>query len=147
MVGMQISTTEDTWINHRRNTVAVDMSTLTCLSELLTIKELNSVAVTAREPDVQRASVGFLHGTNGEPTDSELLKGISLSVMVLSASREGRTVKLWFASSVPRKRVSLYDLQLQVQHARQWPLQCRLCGRFGHVAEACQHVGNCIRCG
>ncbi|KAH8033633.1 hypothetical protein HPB51_014914 [Rhipicephalus microplus] len=34
-----------------------------------------------------------------------------------------------------------------VRLARPRPLQCRQCGRFGHVKESCSWPGSCIRCG
>ncbi|KAH7957420.1 hypothetical protein HPB52_018755 [Rhipicephalus sanguineus] len=49
-------------INHRRDIVTADASKQPCLSELLTIKELNGVPVTARVPADRRTSVGFVHG-------------------------------------------------------------------------------------
>ncbi|KAL1478115.1 hypothetical protein MTO96_035214 [Rhipicephalus appendiculatus] len=48
-------------VNHWQNIVAVDASTPSCLSDLLTIKPLNGVPVTAREPADRRTSVGFQH--------------------------------------------------------------------------------------
>ncbi|KAH7952241.1 hypothetical protein HPB52_020496 [Rhipicephalus sanguineus] len=43
--------------------------------------------------------------------------------------------------------VVLLGLRLRVRHVRPRPRQCQQCGRFGHVAEACQRKGACIRCG
>ncbi|KAH7955408.1 hypothetical protein HPB52_000830 [Rhipicephalus sanguineus] len=116
-------------VNHRRNIVAADASA--CLSELLTIKELGGVPVTAREPADRRASTGYVYG----------------AVPVLSATREGATVKLRFAEPLPPELVVLHGLRLRVRHVRPRPSQCQKCGRFGHVAEACMRIGDCLRCG
>ncbi|KAH7936015.1 hypothetical protein HPB52_016447 [Rhipicephalus sanguineus] len=134
-------------INHRRNIVAADASTQPCLSELLTIKELNGIPVTARVPADRRTSVGFVHGVDGEPSDKQLLEGITSTVPVVAATRQGSTVRLQFAGSQPPERVSLCGIWLRVRHARPRPIQCRQCGRLGHVTEACERVGNCLTCG
>ncbi|KAH8032677.1 hypothetical protein HPB51_000427 [Rhipicephalus microplus] len=76
-------------VNHRRNIVAADAVVPAYLSELLTIKELSSVAVTAREPADRRSSVGILHGLDSDLTDSELTTGLALTVPILAASKEG----------------------------------------------------------
>ncbi|KAH7951359.1 hypothetical protein HPB52_008216 [Rhipicephalus sanguineus] len=134
-------------VNHRRNIVAADASTPTCLSELLAIRELGGVPVTVREPADRRSSTGFVYGVDGDLTNAELLAGITSAVPVLSATREGASVKLRFADPLPPERVVLLGLQLRVRPVRPRPRQCQQCGRFGHVAEACQRKGACIRCG
>ncbi|KAH8030593.1 hypothetical protein HPB51_010414 [Rhipicephalus microplus] len=73
--------------------VAADAVTPACLSELLTVKELSGVPVTAREPVDRRSSIGFVHGTGGDLVDSELTAGITSAVPFFSASKEGRAVK------------------------------------------------------
>ncbi|KAL3214112.1 hypothetical protein MRX96_007240 [Rhipicephalus microplus] len=135
------------YVNHRQNIVAADAAVPACLSELLIIKELSSVAVTAREPADRRSSVGFLHGIDGDLTDSELTAGLALTVPILAASKEGMTVRSRLTCSQPPDRITLGDLQLRVWHARPCLLQCRQCGRFGHVSERCLRAGACIRCG
>ncbi|KAH7951139.1 hypothetical protein HPB52_005032 [Rhipicephalus sanguineus] len=100
-------------INHRRNIVAADASTQPCLSELLTIKELNGIPVTARVPADRRTSVGFVHGVDGEPSDKQLLEGITSTVPVVAATRQGSTVRLQFAGSQPPERVSLCGIWLR----------------------------------
>ncbi|KAH7952237.1 hypothetical protein HPB52_020342 [Rhipicephalus sanguineus] len=134
-------------VNHRLNIVAADASTPTCLSEFLAIRELGGVPVTAREPADRRSSTGFVYGVDGDLTNAELLAGITSAVPVLSATREGASVKLRFAEPLPPERVVLLGLRLRVRHVRPRPRQCQQCGRFGHVAEACQRKGACIRCG
>ncbi|KAH7971709.1 ice-structuring glycoprotein [Rhipicephalus sanguineus] len=134
-------------VNHRLNIVAADASTPSCLSELLAIRELGGVPVTAREPADRRSSTGFVYGVDGDLTNAELLAGITSAVPVLSATREGASVKLRFAEPLPPERVVLLGLRLRVRHVRPRPRQCQQCGRFGHVAEACQRKGACIRCG
>ncbi|KAH7983214.1 hypothetical protein HPB52_010219 [Rhipicephalus sanguineus] len=86
-------------INHRRNIVAADASTQPCLSELLTIKELNGIPVTARVPADRRTSVGFVHGVDGEPSDKQLLEGITSTVRWLRRPGRGSTVRLQFAAA------------------------------------------------
>ncbi|KAL3189786.1 hypothetical protein MRX96_020814 [Rhipicephalus microplus] len=76
-------------VNHLRNIVAADAVTPACLSELLTVKELSGVPVTAREPVDRRSSIGFVHGTGGDLVDSELTAGITSAVPFFSASKEG----------------------------------------------------------
>ncbi|KAH7961808.1 hypothetical protein HPB52_012241 [Rhipicephalus sanguineus] len=120
-------------INHRRNIVAADASTQPCLSELLTIKELNGIPVTARVPADRRTSIGFVHSVDGKPSDTELLEGITSTVPVVAATRQGSTVRLQFAGSLPPERVSLCGIWLRVWHAKPRPIQCRQCGRLGHV--------------
>ncbi|KAH7931462.1 hypothetical protein HPB52_025650 [Rhipicephalus sanguineus] len=134
-------------VNHRLNIVAADASTPTRLSELLAIRELGGVPVTAREPTDRRSSTGFVYGVDGDLTNAEMLAGITSAVPVLSATREGASVKLRFAEPLPPERVVLLGLRLRVRHVRPRPRQCQQCGRFGHVAEACQRKGACIRCG
>ncbi|KAH7936050.1 hypothetical protein HPB52_017427 [Rhipicephalus sanguineus] len=134
-------------VNHRLNIVAADASTPTCLSELLAIRELGGVPVTAREPADRSSSTGFIYGVEGGLTNAELLAGITSAVPALSATREGASVKLRFAEPLPPERVVLLGLRLRVRHVRPRPRQCQQCGRFGHVPEACQRKGACIRCG
>ncbi|KAL3189221.1 hypothetical protein MRX96_002893 [Rhipicephalus microplus] len=59
-------------VNHRRNIVAADAAMPVCLSELLTINDLNGIPVVAREPADRRSSVGFLHDVDGDLTYLEL---------------------------------------------------------------------------
>ncbi|KAL3209355.1 hypothetical protein MRX96_052386 [Rhipicephalus microplus] len=130
-------------VNQKRNIVAADATTRECLQQLLTIKELKGIPVTAKEPADHKISTGFLHGVDGEPAADSLSSGIQSAVPVLSAAREGRTVTLRFAGPVPPEHVSLFLVHFPVRPARPRPLQCRQCGRFGHVKESC----SCIRCG
>ncbi|KAL3188359.1 hypothetical protein MRX96_023025 [Rhipicephalus microplus] len=87
-------------VNQKRNIVAADATTRECLEQLLTIKELKRIPVTAKEPADHRTRMGFLHGVDGEPAADSLLPGIQSAVPVLSAAREGRTVTLRFAGPV-----------------------------------------------
>ncbi|KAL3191874.1 hypothetical protein MRX96_059382 [Rhipicephalus microplus] len=86
-------------------------------------------------------STGSLHAADS------LLPGIQSAVPVLSAARKERTVTLCFAGPVPLEHVSLFLVRFPVRLARPRPLQCRQCGRFGHVKESCSWPGSCIRCG
>ncbi|KAH7973256.1 hypothetical protein HPB52_023321 [Rhipicephalus sanguineus] len=110
-------------VNHRRNIVAADASTPACLSELLAIREVGVVPVTAREPADRRTSIGFVYGVDGDTTDAELLAGVISAVPVLSATREGATVKLRFAKPLPPERVALHGLRLRVRQVRPRPSQ------------------------
>ncbi|KAL3174895.1 hypothetical protein MRX96_010926 [Rhipicephalus microplus] len=134
-------------VNQKRNIVAADATTRECLEQLLTIKELKGIPVSAKEPADHKTSIGYLHGVDGEPAVDSLLPGIQSAVPVLSAAREGRTVTLRFAGPVPPEHVSLFLVRFPVRPARPRPLQCRQCGRFGHVKESCSWPGSCIRCG
>ncbi|KAH7983449.1 hypothetical protein HPB52_012091 [Rhipicephalus sanguineus] len=134
-------------VNHLRNVVAADPTTPECLAGLLSISELHDTPVTAREPADRRSCLGFVYGVDGDLADSELIGAIASSAPVTAATREGRSVKLRFASAVPPAQISIYGLQLRVRHVKPRPMQCRQCGRFGHVAAACQRAGDCIRCG
>ncbi|XP_037502332.1 uncharacterized protein LOC119376647 [Rhipicephalus sanguineus] len=134
-------------VNHLRNVVAADATTPECLAGLLSISELHDIPVTAREPADRRSCLGFVYGVDGDLADSELIGAIASSAPVTAATREGRSVKLRFASAVPPAQISIYGLQLRVRHVKPRPMQCRQCGRFGHVAAACQRAGDCIRCG
>ncbi|KAL3226182.1 hypothetical protein MRX96_025217 [Rhipicephalus microplus] len=95
-------------VNQKRNIVAADTTTRECLEQLLTIKELKGILVTAKEPADHKTSTGFLHGVDGEPAADSLLPGIQSAVPVLSDAREGRTVTLRFAGPVPLEHVSLF---------------------------------------
>ncbi|KAL3207890.1 hypothetical protein MRX96_039431 [Rhipicephalus microplus] len=134
-------------VNRKRNTVAADATTRECLEQLLTIKELKRIRVTAKEPADHRTSTGFLHGVDGEPVADSLLPMIQSAVPVLFAVREGRTMTLRFAGPVPPEHVSLFLVRFPVRPARPRPLQCWQCGRFGHVKDSCSWPGSCIRCG
>ncbi|KAH7971846.1 hypothetical protein HPB52_003469 [Rhipicephalus sanguineus] len=134
-------------INHKRNIVAADATTKECLEQLFAVKELQGIPVSAKEPSDRRTNTGFLHGIDGEPTDASLLPGIVSSVLVMSATREGSTVTLRFSGPVPPEHVSLFRVQFRVRPARPRPLQCRQCGRFGHVKETCDWPHSCIHCG
>ncbi|KAH7943861.1 hypothetical protein HPB52_012004 [Rhipicephalus sanguineus] len=134
-------------VNHLRNVVAADATTPECLAGLLSISELHDIPVTAREPADRLSCLGFVYGVDGDLADSELIRAIASSAPVTAATREGRSVKLRFASAVPPAQISIYGLQLRVRHVKPRPMQCRQCGRFGHVAAACQRAGDCIRCG
>ncbi|KAL3225497.1 hypothetical protein MRX96_004620 [Rhipicephalus microplus] len=134
-------------VNQKRNIVAADATTRECLEQLLNIRELKGIPVSAKEPADHKTSTGYLHGVDGEPAVDSLLPGIQSAVPVLSAAREGRTVTLRFAGPVPPEHVSLFLVRFPVRPARPRPLQCRQCGRFGHVKESCSWPGSCIRCG
>ncbi|XP_070381709.1 uncharacterized protein [Dermacentor albipictus] len=134
-------------VNHRRNIVAADTTTRECQEELLAITELRGISVTARLPAVRGQSTGYLHGVDGLPEDADLLGAIVSSVPVLSATRDGSTVTIRFAGPVPPERLSLYKLGFRVRPARPRPVQCRQCGRFGHVLESCSWPSDCISCG
>ncbi|KAL3244781.1 hypothetical protein MRX96_018584 [Rhipicephalus microplus] len=114
-------------VNHKHNIVAADATTRECLEQLLNIKELKGIPVTAKEPADHKTSTGFLHGVDGEPAVDSLLPGIKSAVPVLSAAREGRTVTLRFAGPVPPEHVSLFLVCFPVRPARPRPLQCRQC--------------------
>ncbi|KAH8028554.1 hypothetical protein HPB51_017680 [Rhipicephalus microplus] len=75
-------------VNKKRNIVAADATTRECLEQLLTIKELKGIPVTAKEPADHKTSTEFLHGVDGEPVADSLLPGIQSAVPVLSAARE-----------------------------------------------------------
>ncbi|KAH7971987.1 hypothetical protein HPB52_004750 [Rhipicephalus sanguineus] len=117
-------------LNQKRNIVAADATTRECLEQLLNIKELKGIPVTAKEPADHKIITGFLHGVDGEPAADSLLPGIKSTVPVLSAAREGRTVTLRCAGPVPPEHVSLFLVRFPVWPARPRPLQCRQCGRF-----------------
>ncbi|KAL3214213.1 hypothetical protein MRX96_034983 [Rhipicephalus microplus] len=134
-------------VNQKRNIVAADATTRECLEQLLNIRELKGIPVSAKEPADHKTSIGYLHGVDGEPAVDSLLPGIQSAVPVLSAAREGRTVTLRFAGPVPPEHVSLFLVRFPVRPARPRPLLCRQCGRFGHVKESCSWPGSCIRCG
>ncbi|KAL3183081.1 hypothetical protein MRX96_006863 [Rhipicephalus microplus] len=74
-------------VNQKRNIVAADATTRECLEQLLTIRELKGIPVTAKEPADHKTSTGFLHGVDGEPAVDSLLPGIQSAVPVLSAAR------------------------------------------------------------
>ncbi|KAH7971850.1 hypothetical protein HPB52_003473 [Rhipicephalus sanguineus] len=134
-------------VNHRRNIVAVDATTRECLESLLALTELRGIPVSGKEPADRRSSTGFLHGVDGEHDDNTLLASLQSSVPVLSAAREGRTVTLRFGGPVPPEQVMLFRVRFPVRPARPRPLQCKQCGRYGHVREACRWPDSCIRCG
>ncbi|KAL3250126.1 hypothetical protein MRX96_055726 [Rhipicephalus microplus] len=94
-----------------------DASTRECLDQLLTIKELRGIPVTAKERAHHKTSTGYIHGVDGEPVADSLLPGIKSAVPVPGAAGQSN------------------------------PLQCQQCGRFGHVKESCSWPGSCIRCG
>ncbi|KAL3187847.1 hypothetical protein MRX96_000470 [Rhipicephalus microplus] len=125
-------------VNQRGNIIAADAATPACLPKLLNIKKLSGVPVTAREPADYRRNVGFLNGVDSYLPDSEteLTTGLASTVPVLSASKDGKTVRLRLSSSQPPDWVTLYCLRLRLQHARPCSLQCRQCGRFGHGGPA-----------
>lgn len=134
-------------VNHHRNVVAADATSQDCLEQLLTLTELQGIPVTARLPADRRTSTGFLHGVDGDPDAESLLSSLQSAVRVLSATREGRTVTLRFEGPVPPDHVTLHRVRFPVRPARPRPLQCRQCGRYGHVKETCSWPGSCIRCG
>ncbi|KAH7935829.1 hypothetical protein HPB52_014146 [Rhipicephalus sanguineus] len=80
-------------VNHKRNVVAADATTRECLEQLLNIKELKGIPVTAKEPADYKSSTGFLQGVDGEPAAESLLPGFKSTVPVLAATREGRTAQ------------------------------------------------------
>ncbi|KAH7964103.1 hypothetical protein HPB51_027660 [Rhipicephalus microplus] len=77
-----------------------DTTTRECLEQLLTIKELKGILVTAKEPADHKTSTGVPTCVDGEPAADSLLPGIQSAVPVLSDAREGRTVTLRFAGPV-----------------------------------------------
>ncbi|KAL3245901.1 hypothetical protein MRX96_058107 [Rhipicephalus microplus] len=108
-------------VNQKRNIVAADATTRECLEQLLTIKELKGIPVTAKEPADHSTSTGFLHGVDGEAVADSLLPGIQSAVPEHSAVREGRTVTLRFAGPVPTEHVSLFLVRFLVRPARPRP--------------------------
>ncbi|KAH7956324.1 hypothetical protein HPB52_008145 [Rhipicephalus sanguineus] len=137
----------DIRVNHHRNIVAVDATCQECLTLLLALTKLRDIPVTAREPADCHTSMGFIHGVDGEPAEDTLLPGLQSAVPVLAATREGRTVTLCFGGLVPPERVALFRVRFPVRPARPRPLQCKQCGRYGHIREACRWPGSCIHCG
>ncbi|KAH7964059.1 hypothetical protein HPB51_027701 [Rhipicephalus microplus] len=136
-------------VNQRGNIIAADAATPACLPKLLNIKKLSGVPVTAREPADYRRNVGFLNGVDSYLPDSEteLTTGLASTVPVLSASKDGKTVRLRLSSSQPPDWVTLYCLRLRLQHARPCSLQCRQCGRFGHANVEGESAERCFSCG
>ncbi|KAL3255549.1 hypothetical protein MRX96_017449 [Rhipicephalus microplus] len=133
-------------VNQKRNIVAADATTRECLVQLLTIKELKGIPVTAKEPSDHRISTGFLHGVDEEPAVDSLLPGIQSAIPVLSAAREGRTVTLRFAGPVLPEHVPLFLVRFPVRPARPRPLQCRQCDTpecppVAGAAEGCHYHG------
>ncbi|KAH7934628.1 hypothetical protein HPB51_029005 [Rhipicephalus microplus] len=49
--------------------------------------------------------------------------------------------------SVPPTRVRLFRMVFEVRPSRPRPLQCRRCGRYGHIAVTCRGPERCLRCG
>ncbi|KAL3204364.1 hypothetical protein MRX96_041235 [Rhipicephalus microplus] len=117
-------------VNQKRNIVAADATRRKCLEQLLTIKDLKGIPVTAKEPADHKTRTGFLHGVGGEPVADSLLPGIQSAVPVLSAAREGQTVTLRLASPVPPEHVSLFLTPRSAPGSR----------RTGE-AEGCQYHG------
>ncbi|KAL3226073.1 hypothetical protein MRX96_004516 [Rhipicephalus microplus] len=107
-------------VNLKRNVVAADASTRVCLEQLLRIKELRGIPVTAREPADHKTSTGYLHRVDGKPAVDSLLPASSLGYRCLLPSGRG---------------------------ARPRPLQCQQCDWFGHVKESSSWPGSCISCG
>ncbi|KAL3191248.1 hypothetical protein MRX96_018816 [Rhipicephalus microplus] len=104
-------------VNQKRNIVAADATTRECLEQLLTIKELKGIPVTAKEPADHKTSTG------------------------------GRTVTLRFAGLVPPEHVSLFLERFPVRPTRPRPLQCRQCDTpecppVAGAAEGCHY--HCI---
>ncbi|KAL3219225.1 hypothetical protein MRX96_050529 [Rhipicephalus microplus] len=99
------------------------------------LKRLDGIPVTAREPVNPRVNTCFVYGLDGNLTYAELFRGIVSSTPVTAATREGGTVKLHFASPFPPDRITIFGLQLRVRPVKPRPRQCQQCGRFGHVTE------------
>ncbi|KAH8009523.1 hypothetical protein HPB51_018169 [Rhipicephalus microplus] len=110
-------------VNQKRNIVDADATTRECLEQLLTIKELKGIPVTAKEPADHTTSTGLLHSVDGEPAADMLLPGIQSAVPVLSAAREGAAGQTP-PPAVPEMR-SVRPCQGELQLARQlhqmWP--------------------------
>ncbi|KAH6919626.1 hypothetical protein HPB50_029387 [Hyalomma asiaticum] len=84
---------------------------------------------------VQRAPASCTALTT--PYLGPLVSAIRSDVPVVTASREGRTVRVLFDGPVPPEHVHIYNMRFPVRRARPRLLQCQQCGRFGHVPATC----------
>nr|XP_037279877.1 uncharacterized protein LOC119172834 [Rhipicephalus microplus] len=107
----------------------------------------SGIPVTARLPADRSQSSGVVQGVDGDYTDEALLAAVSSDVPVIAARRQGTSLVLRFASPVPPTRVRLFRMVFEVRPSRPRPLQCRRCGRYGHIAVTCRGPERCLRCG
>ncbi|XP_049522472.1 nascent polypeptide-associated complex subunit alpha, muscle-specific form-like [Dermacentor silvarum] len=133
-------------VNGKRNVVAADAAMQSCLEVLLATTQLRGIPVAARLPADRTRSTGFVHGVDGSHSDAELLEGIQSTIPVLAATRQESTVVLRFAGPLPPESVSIFRLRFTVRPARPRPLQCKQCGRLGHVAATCRWPNSCRNC-
>ncbi|KAH8029064.1 hypothetical protein HPB51_022232 [Rhipicephalus microplus] len=134
-------------VNTKKNIVAADASTPEWMNRLLATSELAGIPVTARLPADRSQSSGVVQGVDGDYTDEALLAAVSSDVPVIAARRQGTSLVLRFASPVPPTRVRLFRMVFEVRPSRPRPLQCRRCGRYGHIAVTCRGPERCLRCG
>nr|XP_037288863.1 uncharacterized protein LOC119181723 [Rhipicephalus microplus] len=145
--GPAAHTVKEVRVNTKKNIVAADASTPEWMNRLLATSELAGIPVTARLPADRSQSSGVVQGVDGDYTDEALLAAVSSDVPVIAARRQGTSLVLRFASPVPPTRVRLFRMVFEVRPSRPRPLQCRRCGRYGHIAVTCRGPERCLRCG
>ncbi|XP_070378744.1 uncharacterized protein [Dermacentor albipictus] len=133
-------------VNFRLNVVAVDALPDSSLAPLIAVADICDVPVRAAAAP-KDSCTGVLFGVDTSLDPDTVRANIDSAVPVLGCYRAGPNFVVRFSGSTPPQEIALFKMRRPVNPRRPRPTQCRLCGAFGHVSEACVSARRCLRCG
>lgn len=134
--------------NNRLNLLAVDTRNNDATKSLLKVTCLLGTSVRAYEPQSRNAAVAVIKGVDNTITTEELREQLRSTVPVTSLRRLGSstTIRLTFDSEKLPDHVLVGLVRHKTELYIDKPIQCRRCGKFGHVTSACGAQQVCPNC-
>lgn len=134
--------------NLRLNLLAVDTRNRESTTSLLRVTILLGIAVRAYEPRSPLTAVGVIKGVDATIDLEDLHSQLRSNVPVTSVRRLGTSssVCITFASRELPDHVLVGFVRHKTELFLDSPVQCRQCGKFGHVQSTCNQKPTCSRC-
>ncbi|KAG0425735.1 hypothetical protein HPB47_027113 [Ixodes persulcatus] len=118
-------------------------------ASLLRIRKLVGSAVRAYEPRNPNSAVGIIRDVDASISEEVLLRNLSANMSKITQVRRfanTETVRVPFAPATLREHVFLGRVRHKVELYADRPMQCRKCGKFGHVNAVWTRPEVCTRC-